>query len=260
MIEINKIYNENCLQGMSRIDDKSVDLILCDLPFELTSCKWDIIIPFEPLWIQYKRIIKDNGAIVLTGNQPFTSMLIMSNLKWFKYEWIWKKTKGTGFLNAKKMPLNGHENILVFGNGKINYYPIKTYVLDSKIDKRKNMDTIHIKEGQVYNGSKKHTYIRTKDDGSRYPLSVQEFNNKHNFNIHPTQKPVKLFEYLIKTYTKENELVLDNCMGSGTTAIAALNTNRQYIGFELDEDYFNIAQERIKTHIKANELDIEGLF
>jgi DNA modification methylase len=245
MLEINKIYNMDCLEGMKLIDDKSIDMILCDLPYGTTQNKWDIIIPFESLWNQYDRIIKDNGAIVLFGSEPFTSLLICSNIKNFKYNWIWQKNKCTGFLNAKKQPLNDNETISVFYKKQCTYNPQMTKA--DKIYKRgfvvrdKEKD---IQQSDNYGEQKSFLQV---DNGLRYPKRIQYFNN--NFTrkqLHPTQKPVELCEYLIKTYTNEWETVLDNCMGSGTTAVACINTNRNYIGFEIDPDYCKIAEERIR--------------
>jgi site-specific DNA-methyltransferase (adenine-specific) len=232
---------------MAMIPDKSVDMILCDLPYGTTACKWDTVIPFEPLWTQYERIIKDNGAIVLTASQPFTSALVMSNPKLFKYEWIWKKTRYTGNLNAKKMPLKAHESVLIFGKGRVNYYPIKTLAPEDKIDRRKNINDSFVKGGGAYNNSKPFVNKRTKDDGTRYPISVQEFKNPNNGSLHPTQKPTELFEYLIRTYTIEGDVVLDNCMGSGTTAVAAARLNRNFIGFERESEYARIANQRLEA-------------
>ena len=240
----NKIYNEDCLQGMKRIADKSVDLILCDLPYGTTACKWDTIIPFEPLWEQYKRVIKDNGAIVLTASQPFTSALIMSNINMFKYEWIWQKSRPTGFFTAKKMPMKIHENILLFYKNQPTYNPIKTKADENKIDKRKTLNPTY----SPYLGVKKE---RVVDSGFRFPLSIQQFPSISQQGQHPTQKPVALFEYLIKTYTNENEIVLDNCAGSGTTMIACINTNRKYIGFEMDKGYYDIIMKRIEDKKKS---------
>ncbi len=237
-MELNKIYNEDCLEGMKRIPDKSVDMILCDLPYGTTACKWDTIIPLEPLWEQYKRVIKDNGAIVLTASQPFTSVLVNSNLKDFRYEWIWEKNQGVNFLLAKKQPLKVHENILLFYKKQPNYNP--------QMEKGKPYVSGKGDSGEVTNKTKK---IQTKNKGTRYPKTVQKI--KREFGLHPTQKPVALFEYLIKTYTNEGETVLDNCMGSGTTAVACINTNRNYIGFELDEGYYDIANERISKTLKS---------
>ena len=243
MIELNKIYNEDCLEGMKRIPDKSVDMILCDLPYGTTVCKWDTIIPFEPLWEQYERVIKDGGAIILTASQPFTTKLISSNFDWFKYELIWNKILPTGFAIAKIQPMKQHENVLVFGKGKVTYNPQMT-----PRERPRTYNRTH----KNYEGSEN---LQKHDGKARtlthyYPRSLLEFSNANNKSkVHPTQKPVPLFEYLIRTYTNENETILDNCMGSGTTAIACLNTNRNYIGFELDETYYNLANERIAKHL-----------
>jgi len=249
MLEINKIYNMDCLEGMKLIDDKSIDMILCDLPYGTTACKWDVVIPFKPLWEQYERIIKDNGAIVLFGSQPFTSALVMSNLKWFKYEWIWEKDAGSNFATVKYQPMKEHENILVFGKGKIKYYPIK----QERVGQRKGKKTVSFDSGRknsVYGDMKGLGKFEVSE--LRYPRSIQRF--KRERGLHPTQKPVALCEYLIKTYTQEGELVLDNCIGSGTTAIACINTNRNFIGFELNKEYFEIARNRINKHILDNNL------
>ncbi len=239
ILELNKIYNEDCLEGMKKIDDKSIDMILCDLPYGTTACKWDVIIPFDKLWEQYHRIIKDNGAIVLTASQPFTSALVMSNINNFKYEWIWNKVKPSGHLNAKKQPMKEHENILVFCVGKCKYNPQGTIQLNKKQTKSNSNTTI----GNGYStfGKNNKTTIQTIGN---YPRTILKYN-KLGKPIHPTQKPVALFEYLIKTYTNEDDLVLDNCAGSGTTAIACINTKRNYIGFEMDKHYCDIANERI---------------
>ena len=249
-MELNKIYNEECLEGMKKIPDKSVDMILCDLPYGTTRNKWDSVIPLDKLWEQYNRIIKDNGAIVLTAQTPFDKVLGTSNLKMLKYEWIWEKTTATGWFNAKKMPMKAHENILVF----YKKLPVYNY---EKTKGHKPMNS-YTKRVDVINKST--TYGKVKKDMSgggeteRYPRSVIKFStDKQKSTIHPTQKPVALFEYLIKTYTNENETVLDNCMGSGTTAIAAINTNRNYIGFELDKKYCELANNRIKEFISEKE-------
>ena len=250
-MELNKVYNENCLIGMSRIADKSIDLILADLPYGTTACKWDTIIPFKPLWEHYERIIKDNGAIVLTASQPFTSALVMSNPKLFKYEWIWKKDSAANFGVAKYRPLNICEAVLVFAKKPTVYNP---QMWDSG---RKSNKSGKFTKGDVYgaNGFKK-SY---NDTTMKFPTNILEYSKpKHNDKygtFHPTQKPVPLFEYLIKTYTNEGETVLDNCMGSFTTAISAINTNRNYIGFEMDETYFKIGSERVKKHME-NKTDL----
>lgn len=248
-LELNKIYNIDCLKGMKLIPDKSIDMILCDLPYGhgKTACKWDTVIPFEPLWEQYERIIKDNGAIVLFGTQPFTSKLILSNEKLFRYELIYKKTKASGFQLANKMPLKGHENILVFYKKLPTYNPQKIFV--GIKDKRKTFNSPEQSKNHPLASGK---IIRKPDDGWRHPTTVIEFNNANKSKlIHPTQKPVELFEWLIKTYTNEGEIVLDNCMGSGTTAIACININRKYLGFEIEKEYYDLSIKRIEEH-KAN--------
>ena len=245
-LSLNTIYNMDCIEGMKQIPDKSIDMILCDLPYGTTACKWDVIIPFEPLWEQYKRIIKDNGAIVLTASQPFTSALVMSNPKMFKYEWIWEKTIPSGMFSAKYQPMKKHENILVFGNKKVKFNPIK---------EKRSENTHATGKGGLYKSTSEHTKefesIRKETKGTeRNPTTVLNIPNvSRHQSLHPTQKPVALFEYLIKTYTNEWDLVLDNCAGSWTTAIACLNTNRNYIWFELDEWYRNIANKRIQDRL-----------
>lgn len=242
-MELNKIYNEDCLEGMKRIPDKSVDMILCDLPYGTTACKWDTVIPLDKLWEQYERVIKDNGAIVLFGSQPFTSVLVNSNLKDFRYEWIWIKSRASLFQHARKMPMKRHENILVFYK-KLPTYNLELKRLDKKVkSSRKN------KGGSLLGKVSENKEYYQEETG--FNFSDIFFKNPNNKNIHPTQKPVPLFEHLIKTYTNEGETVLDNCMGSGTTAVACINTNRNYIGFELDEGYYDIANERISKTLKS---------
>jgi len=234
---MSKIIQGDCLEVMKDIEDKSIDMILCDLPYGTTACKWDTIIPFEPLWEQYKRIIKDNGAIVLTASQPFTSALVMSNIKMFKYEWVWEKSKATGYLNSKIMPMIAHENILVFGEGKLIYNPQK--ISGTPYNKGK----AH-RPTDVY-GSQTKTLVKN-DDGTRYPRTVQYFiTAEREGRFHPTQKPVALFEYLIKTYTNEGDLVLDNAAGSGTTGVACKNLNRNYILIEKEPEYVEIINKRL---------------
>jgi site-specific DNA-methyltransferase (adenine-specific) len=233
MIELNRIYNEDCLEGMKRIPDKSIDMILCDLPYGTTACKWDSVIPFEPLWEQYNRIIKANGAILLFGSQPFTTFLNYSNLKMFRYEWIWIKKNSTGFQLANKRPLKKHEIISVFYKNQPVYNP-QDLIQFGKKNKRGST-------GDNWSEMNSNEYIQ---QWTNYPTQLLEFGYDKS-KLHPTQKPVALFEYLIKTYTNKGETVLDNCMGSGTTAIACINTNRNYIGFELSEEYCDIAEKRI---------------
>lgn len=234
---LNTIINGDCLEEMKKIEDKSIDMILCDLPYGTTRNKWDSIIPLDKLWEQYNRIIKDNGAIVLTAQTPFDKVLGCSNLKNLKYEWIWEKTAATGFLNAKRMPLKLHENILIF------YKRLPTYNPQNIIKYEKN--TKRGGFGSNYCEMKKGEDCNFQEF-TNYPKSIQKFKKDKGF--HPTQKPVALFEYLIKTYTNEGETVLDNCIGSGTTAIACINTNRNYIGMEMDEEYYNKAKDRIELH------------
>lgn len=238
---INTLIHGDCLEVMPKIEDKSINLILCDLPYQVTSRNyWDVIIPFDKLWKSYERIIKDNGAIVLTATQPFVSQLVMSNLKLFKYEWIWEKCTGTGFLNAKKQPLRNHEQVLVFYKSQPTYNPQFT---EGKPYKCKQGG-----HGTNYNDRGLETKeVITINDGKRYPLTVQKFN-KDKEKLHPTQKPLALFEYLIKTYTNEGDLVLDNTMGVGTTCLAAKNLGRNYIGIEKDENYYNIACNIIEDY------------
>lgn len=239
-LELNRIYQRDCLSegGMALIPDKSVDMILCDLPYGTTRNKWDSIIPLDALWAQYERITKDNGAIVLTAQTPFDKVLGASNLKLLKYEWIWQKTQGTGHLNAKKMPMKNHENVLVFYKSLPTYNPQMT---EGKPYTQKS--------GRASSNYNPQVSIVTENKGERYPLSVQLFKSEKGF--HPTQKPTELFEYLIRTYTNEGEIVLDNCMGSGTTAVAAVRTGRKFIGFETEPSYIEIANNRIDNEIEA---------
>lgn len=316
-----ELYQGDCLELMKNIPDKSVDMILCDLPFGVTNCEWDNVIPFEPLWEQYKRIIRDNRTIALFGTEPFSSMLRMSNIDMFKYDWIYEKVQGPNFMTCKTQPYKVHEIISIFhqtnsevigksekfksirdylweekeksglnyselkkvlGNNMVRHYFTKTtqfsfptkenykrlqstgYFNKSYEELKKEFDLLKSECGVVYNpqmtkgtpyksgtgnligsiwgsGSRRVTY---NNDGLRYPRSIQKFNPEKG--LHPTQKPVALLEYLIKTYTNEGETVLDNCMGSGSTGVACVNTNRNFIGMELDENYFNIAKERIE--------------
>jgi len=236
----------DCLELMKAIPNGSIDMILCDLPYGTTACKWDTIIPFEPLWKQYKRIIKDNGAIVLTASQPFTSALIMSNMKDFRYEIIWEKERPTNIFFLKKQIAKYHENILVFYKKQPTYNPQMEKRQGNHSQKEKEYDLTKCDN----NGSKTHlkqTYAYSKDYNPElvYPKSVLKINRDRQKDAHPTQKPVALFEYLIKTYTNEGDLVLDNTAGSGTTAIACLNTNRQFIVMEKEQEYYDIILKRV---------------
>jgi site-specific DNA-methyltransferase (adenine-specific) len=248
---INKVLHGDCLELMKDIPDGSVDMILCDLPYGTTACKWDTIIPFEPLWEQYGRIIKLSGAIVLTASQPFTSALVMSNPKLFKYEWIWQKNRGSNFAILKYQPMKEHESVLVFSKKTHLYFPV--------MEERKGAGLARTKyEYNPTNGNKRDAMSgfemkHANHNGNnelRYPSSIQKINCEVGF--HPTQKPVALFEYLIKTYTNEGDVVLDNCAGSGTTAIACINTNRNYILMEKEKKYYDIILERIENHTRPS--------
>lgn len=239
MLKENKIYNGDCLELMKQLDDHSIDMILCDLPYGTTRAKWDSIIPFDKLWEQYTRIIKGNGAIVLSGTEPFSSLLRCSNLSMYKYDWVWDKIAPTGFFNAKKQPLRVTENISVFYKKQPTYNPQITHNHERKTAKRRK--AFHC---ELYNPS---TEVIGYDSTDRYPINLQSISSdKQKSHLHPTQKPVELFKYLIRTYTNEGDLVLDNCIGSGTTAIACLEENRNYIGMEKEKKYYDIALARIE--------------
>ena len=234
-----KLYKGDCLEIMDKLIAKGVkvDAIICDLPYGTTACKWDSIIDLDLLWEQYKRIIKDNGAIVLTASQPFTTKLISSNYEMFRYEWIWEKTLFSNFALVKKQPAKLHENILVFYKKQPIYNPQMQEGKPYTDKPRKR--TMGVINNAI--GMKK----AIENKGERYPSSVQKFSNGNNGTQHPTQKPISLMEYIVKTYTNEGDIVLDNTMGSGTTGVACVNTNRNFIGIEKDEKYFEIAKNRI---------------
>ena len=240
----------DCLERMKEIPDKSIDAIICDLPFGVTACKWDSIIPFEPLWEQYNRVIKDNGAIVLFASEPFASYLRISNIKEFKYDLVWNKKRPTGQLNAKKQPLRQHEMICVFYKKQCTYNPIfhknrlkRNYI--GKVEKSRKASDDY---GRQYDYES-----NISADSLSYPRSIIEqttvIGNSKEKVAHPTQKPIALLEYLIKTYTNEGEIVLDNTMGSGSTGVACINTNRKFTGIELDKNYYEISCDRIKESI-----------
>jgi len=245
MLEINKIHFGDCLELMKEIPDRSIDCIICDLPYGLTACLWDIIIPFNFLWDQYKRIIKNYKSIILFGQQPFTSKLILSNLEWFKYELIWEKTKACNFFQAKNMALKKHENIIIFSDGTCANRSSKKMVYNPQ--GTKNVNKIWSRP-KLYESE--HNFLRPSHTTNRkilqenYPGSIIKIKSEHN-PPHPTQKPVELIEYLLKTYSNENDLILDNCAGSGTTGVACINTNRNYILIEKEEKYYKIAKERL---------------
>lgn len=238
-----ELKNGDCLELMKEIPNNSIDMILCDLPYGTTSCKWDVIIPFDLLWEQYKRIIKENGAIALFSKQPFTSFLIQSNLKWWRYELIWEKEKGTDFGNSNRKPLNAHESIQLFYKKQPTYNkqmrPGEPYVINRKKNNNNDKDL-------NFKSDNRGLYV---NKGERTPISVIKISRDNitkGSSFHPTQKPIKLCEWLIKSYTNEGDIVLDNCMGSGSTGIACVNTNRKFIGYELNKEYFEIAKKRIE--------------
>jgi DNA modification methylase len=229
------LYKGDCLEEMKKIPDGSVDLVLTDPPYGTTACKWDSVIPFEPMWEQLHRVIKGNGAIVLFGSEPFSSALRMSNIKRYKYDWVWEKPH-TGQLNAKRMPLKNIENIMVFYEFQPTYNPQFEHGEPYAIERK------GYRGSECYGKQRDHSTI---SDGRRYPRQVLKYKHDKN-RIHPTQKPVELLEYLIRTYTNPGDTVFDFTMGSGSTGVACVNTNRNFIGIELDADYFKIAEKRIE--------------
>lgn len=246
MMEVNRIYNEDCLEGMKKIPDGVVDAIICDLPYGTTSCQWDVVIPFDQLWEQYHRICKPNAAIILFGSEPFSSFLRMSNLDEYRYDIYWEKERLTNINQVKRRVGKTVETISIFYKSQCTYNPQMTvYTGTPRTNKVKNG-----KLGKLTDGSEKPVF-EYKDNGLRYPTQVWKFQRDClTSNIHPTQKPVALIQQLIKTYTNEGELILDNCMGSGTTAIAAILENRRFIGFELDKEYYDKANERIADYYR----------
>lgn len=253
---INDVVKENytllhgdCLERMKEIPDGSVDLILTDPPYGTTACKWDTVIDLELMWKELKRVIKPNGTIVLFGQEPFCSLVRVSNLEMFKYDWYWRKSRPSGFTNAKLKPLKDLETVMVFSDGKtangsknnMPYFP--QGLEDCNIEWER--PAVYLNGDRGVNPQRKNSKTKRVIEKKGYPRQVLDFANPNNGNVHPTQKPVPLLEYLIKTYTDENETVLDFTFGSGSTCIAALNTNRKFLGVEMDEGYFNIAVERI---------------
>lgn len=247
-LDVNKIHLGDCLELMNGIPDGSVDMILCDLPYGTTACAWDDIIPFDKLWKQYRRVIKDNGVVVLFGSEPFSSSLRMSNINNYKYDWKWDKNSGSNFVSAKYQPLRIYEDVCVFYKNTPIYNPQMVLRDKSKfrVSGKSKMKYNSI-TGTVNQEGKISSEYKYPTNKLNYDRMGAELNSKHR--LHPTQKPVALLEYLIKTYTNEEDLILDNCMGSGTTAIAAINTNRNYIGIEIDEDYYKISNNRINEHL-----------
>lgn len=249
-MQLNEVYHGDCLDVMKNIEDGSIDMILCDLPYGTTNCKWDSQINLKLLWVQYERIIKENGAIVLFAQTPFDKVLGASNLKLLRYEWIWEKTAATGHLNAKKMPLKAHENILVFYKKLPVYNPQKTH--------GHNPVNSYTKYVEVQNKSELYNNVSKEVSGGgntdRYPRSVLKFaSDKQKLNLHPTQKPLALCEYLIKTFSNEKDTILDNCVGSGTSLVAAKKLNRNFIGIEKEERYVEIARKRL---LESTELQL----
>lgn len=235
------LLNGDCLDLMKEIPDSSVDMVLCDLPYGTTRNKWDVQIPLDKLWNQYNRIVKENGAIVLFAAEPFASVLRLSNIRNFKYDWVWNKVEGTGFLNAKKQPLRSHEMICVFYRKQCKYNPQKTKGHPRKVSTSKHKETCRATENYGKHG------LTSYDSTERYPKSILTVSSDTQKSaLHPTQKPVFLLEYLIYTYTRRGETVLDNCMGSGSTGVACVNAGRKFIGMELDSGYFEIAKKRIE--------------
>jgi len=254
MIELNKIFCEDCLIGMQRIPDGTVDAIICDLPYGTTNCSWDSVIPWDKLWEQYLRITKDDAAIVLFGSEPFSTMMRMSNLKMFRYDWIWDKGRGANFANANHQPMKSHEIASVFSKKQHRYYPQMWYSTPYKTNGGNRGNEI-----EMLAGSSSVSKVRaTTDhsDGSRYPMSIIGCSRDGD-TFHPTQKPVDLIRYLIRTYTNEGDTILDNCMGSGTTAIACIREKRNFIGFEMDEEYYRKACQRIENELRQPTLDFE---
>lgn len=259
------LYHGDCLHEMEKIPDQSVELILCDLPYGTTKCKWDSIIPLAPLWEQYKRIITKTGSIVLFADQPFTSMLVCSNIDWFKFEFLWKKDKSTGFLLANYRPMKSTEDILVFSpagaaaasknTGNMTYNP--QGLIPKKVQKKNNEKRLGKMLNQKHHLGENNKLLKETSytqEFTNYPNEILEFKGE-NHTIHPTQKPVPLCEYLIRTFSNEGETVLDNTMGSGTTGVAAMNCNRNFIGIELDQDFFDLSKRRIEEAKNTTNLE-----
>ena len=249
---LNSVFHGDCLVVMKSIVKSTIDMIFCDLPYGNTACKWDFQIPMQDLWAEWDRVLKDDSAIVLTASQPFTSQVVSSNLENFRCEWIWRKPQGTNPLTANRLPMKNHEIVLVFSKGKCPYYPQKIFGakaysgFESKTGKQ---------IGEVFNNRKSQ---HQNNDGSRFPTTIQEF--KQEKGLHPTQKPVPLVEYFIRTYSKEGDLVLDCCAGSGTTGVACINTGRNYILIEKEEKYIEVIRKRLQERQKEEKQSLEGFF
>lgn len=249
---LNKIYNEDCIETMKRIPDGSIDLMLTDPPYNMTGCEWDNAINIDELWNEWKRIVKPNGVFIITASQPFTSDIVISNKKMFKYEWIWEKHKGTNIFGVKREPLKIHESILIFSEGSFTYNP---QMERGEAYKKRGKHNVGKKSGLII-ANKSVGYAADFDSEKRYPLSIQAFNNhnqKEN-SFHPTQKPIDLFRYLVRTYTNEGEIVFDGYMGGGTTAIACIIEKRNFIGSELNKEYYELATNRIETELSQPKL------
>ena len=244
-----KLIQGDCLEKMKDIPDGSIDLVLTDPPYGTTACKWDSVIPLKPMWDQLKRVIKDSGAIVMTASQPFTTALIRSNVKMFKYCWVWEKNRGSNFASVRFQPMKEHEDVVVFGKSRLKYYPIKQKRNGSGGNRVKYKIVARTRTENYNNSVYNDTVLNCVE--LRHPSSIQKFNTATGKEKvkHPTQKPIALMEYMIKTYTDESDLVLDFCMGSGTTGVACKNLNRSFIGIELDQEYFKIAEKRINENV-----------
>ncbi|MBW0432305.1 site-specific DNA-methyltransferase [Leptospira yasudae] len=247
-----QLFKDDCFNIFPQIPDKSVNLVLCDLPYGTTDCSWDKILPFKELWEQYNRMIVENGAVILTASQPFTTALINSNPKYFRYELIWYKTKASGFLHANKMPNKSHENILIFYK-KLPVYNPQKYQIDPKFQRKGKSSKKNYSKLFNVRGPKSETY-QYLDLGQRHPDSVLCFPSESGKGIHPTQKPTALMNFLISSYSNVGDTILDNCMGSGTTGVACIQTDRNFIGFEKEEEYFELAQRRIEIAKKVRRL------
>jgi site-specific DNA-methyltransferase (adenine-specific) len=257
-----QLLKGDCLEEMNKIPDGCIDLVLTDPPYGTTACKWDSVIPFEPMWEQLHRVIKGNGAIVLFGSEPFSSALRMSNINRYKYDWYWRKSRPSGFVNAKLKPLKDVEQIMVFSkgttaNGSINNMPYYPQDLE-KIDKKWERPKKYFTDSGVNPMRDSHSLARTIEY-TNYPRQILDFQMHNSKQLHPTQKPVALLEYLIRTYTNDGETVLDFTMGSGSTGVACVNTGRNFIGIELDSNYYDIACKRIRdAHVAGQQLELNG--
>ena len=247
----NSLVLGDCLEVMKLIPDESVDFVLCDLPYGNTACSWDTVLPFNVLWQEYERIIKPLGTFALFGTEPFASFLRLSNIKLYKYDWIYEKTMASGFLNAKNKPLRAHENICIFSKGTTANGSKKRMLYNPQMEEGEPYRKIQKNDprvGYVDRGTRKEWVGISENKGTRYPRTVIKFSNNNHGSLHPTQKPIPLCEYMVRTYTVVGDVVLDNTMGSGSSIAAAKNLNRQFIGIELDENYFDISVKELESH------------